>query len=83
MEKFLKFSARSKGGAGEVEGSTARGARVASFVTSVLGCFTQRGTLRDQKQTLYCDTQENVLELAMKQLIGNFRMFVQFWVGIG
>lgn len=32
-------------------------------------------------QKLYVNTHGNMLELTMVQFIGNFRMFVQHWIG--
>lgn len=71
---FLEFGVESRNGTVEVERLTVWQALVEALVATVAICLTERETQRGQWKELYADAQENMLEVAMEQLIANVRM---------
>lgn len=75
------FSVKRCGDAGRIKWSIVCSARVGVWVAAVGRCSTERETHEGQEQKLYANTQGNLLELAMEQLNGNVRVFLNHRAG--
>lgn len=73
VEKVLWFSARSRGGAGDVRGSTFWLVLVNECLETAVSGLVEQEVRGDQKQNLYAVAPGKMRDLAVEQLIANVR----------
>lgn len=90
VREFLSFWKTSCAYAGEVRWSNVWLAQIDPSVSAMVICSIERETRACQRQNLYADTLENMLEPLMEQLNRNNRMFcaalgrrrIDIWMGL-